>query len=81
MQNSMHMIDQPWGISFEIYFKYSPSMTQFTLIRTKIVKYPNNQSIINKATDNGDVCNIIWCMDDPGIWATIALDHNSSMYV
>ena len=47
-------------------------MTQFTLIRTKIVKYPNNQSIINKATDNGDVCNIIWCMDDPGIWAIIA---------
>ena len=36
-----------------------------------VIKYANNQLITNKAPDNGNVCDIIGCMDDMGMWAVI----------
>ena len=38
-----------------------------------VIKYPNNQSLVNKGMDNGNVCDIIGCMDDTGIWAIIVV--------
>ena len=45
---------------------------QFSLNVQKVVlKYPNNHSTINKATNNGNVCDIIGCMHDTGMRAII----------
>ena len=51
----------------------------YTKVVVKLLNYPNNLSIINKAMDNGNVCDKVGCMDDTGIWAAIAVGHNRSV--